>query len=121
MNGNFNDENLLKQAEKSASEIQKQYPNVELIANTFRFTKGDEVNYFATIYSEEKLFISEQYYSDKILERVGSGDSFMAALIHGSIKGNSIQKILDDATEVAFRKLFVSGDTINETINIENL
>jgi 2-dehydro-3-deoxygluconokinase len=76
-----------------------------LIANTFRFTKGDEVNYFAT-YILKKLFISEQYYSDKILERVGSGDSFMAALIHGIIKGNSIQKILDDAVKVAFKKLF---------------
>lgn len=121
LNGNFDDENLLKQAEKSASEIQKQYSNVELIANTFRFTKGDEVNYYATLYSKEELFISEKYYSDKILERVGSGDSFMGALIHGSLKENPIQKILNDATEVAFRKLFVSGDTINETINIENL
>lgn len=121
LNGNFDDKNLLKQAEKSASEIQKQFPNVEQIANTFRFTKGDEVNYFATLYSEGKLFISEQYYSDRILERVGSGDSFMAALIHGSIKENSIQKILDDAVKVAFKKLFVEGDTINETINIEKL
>ncbi len=121
LNGTFDDENLSKQAEKSASEIQKQYPNVKLIANTFRFTKGDEVNYYATLYSEGKLFISEKYYSAKILERVGSGDSFMGALIHGSLKENPIQKILNDATEVAFRKLFVSGDTINETINIENL
>jgi 2-dehydro-3-deoxygluconokinase len=121
LNGNFDDENLLKQAEKSALEIQKSYPNVENIANTFRFTKGDEVHYFATLYSEGKLFISEHYYSDKILERVGSGDSFMAALIHGIIKGNANQRILDDAVKVAFKKLFVQGDTINETINIENL
>lgn len=121
LNGNFEDENLLKQAEKSASEIQKQYPDVELVANTFRFTKGDEVNYYATLYSEEKLLVSESYYSDKILERVGSGDSFMAALIHGKLKNYPPQKILDDAVKVAFKKLFVSGDTINETINIESL
>lgn len=121
LNGNFDDENLVKQAEKSALEIQKSYPNVESIANTFRFTKGDEVHYFATLYSGGKSFISEHYYSDKILERVGSGDSFMAALIHGIIKGNTNQRILDDAVKVAFKKLFVQGDTINETINIENL
>jgi len=120
LNGNFDDENLLKQAEKSALEIQKQYPNVELIANTFRFTKGKKVNYYATLFTNQ-LLVSEQYYSDKILERVGSGDSFMAALIHGKIKGNSSQQILEDATKVAFKKLFVKGDTIDKSINIEKL
>ncbi len=121
LNGTFDDENLLKQAEKSASEIQMQYPNVELIANTFRFTKGDEVNYSATIYADNQLYISQKYYSDKIEERVGSGDSFMASLIHGKINENPIQKILEDAAKVAFKKLFVKGDTINETININEL
>ncbi|WP_449387638.1 sugar kinase [Chryseobacterium lineare] len=120
LNGNFDDENLLKQAEKSALEIQKQFPNVEMVANTFRFTMGEKVNYYATLFTDQ-LLVSEQYQSDKIEERVGSGDSFMAALIHGKIKGNSSQQILDDATKVAFKKLFVKGDTIDESINIEKL
>lgn len=121
LNGKYDDENLLKQAEKSASQIRKAYPNVTLIGNTFRFTKGDEVNYCATLFAGHELLVSEKYYSAKIEERVGSGDAFMAALIHGKIKGNAPQKILDDATRVAFKKLFVKGDTINETINIEEL
>ncbi|MGN7758200.1 sugar kinase [Chryseobacterium sp. 22532] len=121
LNGNFEDRNLLKQAEKSALEIQKIHPNVKMIANTFRFTKGEEVNYFATLFADEKLLISEHYHSTTIEERVGSGDSFMAALIHGTLKGNSLQQILEDATKVAFKKLFVKGDTINDSINIEKL
>lgn len=121
LNGNFDDENLLKQAIKSVSEIQKIYPNVEMIANTFRFTSGEEVNYYATLFIDEKLLVSEKYYSAKIEERVGSGDSFMAALIHGTLKGNSSQQILENATKVAFKKLFVKGDTINDSINIEKL
>ncbi|WP_223559765.1 sugar kinase [Chryseobacterium lathyri] len=121
LNGNFDDRNLLKQAEKSALEIQKIYPNVKMIANTFRFTKGEEVNYFATLFADEKLLISEHYHSTTIEERIGSGDSFMAALIHGTLKGNSLQQILEDATKVAFKKLFVKGDTINDSINIEKL
>jgi 2-dehydro-3-deoxygluconokinase len=120
LNGNFDDENLLKQAEKSALEIQKQFPNVEMIANTFRFTNGEKVNYYATLLTD-RLLVSEQYQSDKIEERVGSGDSFMAALIHGKIKGNSSQQILNDATKIAFKKLFVKGDTIDQSINIEKL
>lgn len=120
LNGNFDDEKLLKQAEKSAFEVQKQFPNVEMIANTFRFTNGEKVNYYATLFTD-KLLVSEQYQSDKVEERVGSGDSFMAALIHGKIKENPSQQILDDATKVAFRKLFVKGDTIDESINIEKL
>lgn len=120
LNGDFDDENLLKQAEKSALQIQKQFPNVEMIANTFRFTNGEKVNYYATLFTDQ-LLVSEQYQSDKVEERVGSGDSFMAALIHGKIKGNPSQKILEDATRVAFKKLFVKGDTIDESINIEKL
>lgn len=121
LNGNFDDENLLKQAKKSAKKVQEIYPNVTTVANTFRFTQGDEVNYYATLFKDNQLFISEKQYSEKVVERVGSGDSFMAALIHGSFKNNPIQQILEDASKVAFKKLFVKGDTINETINIEKL
>ena len=106
-------------APKSASEIQKIYPNIEMVANTFRFTNGEEVNYYATLFADNKLLVSQQYQSERIEERVGSGDSFMAALIHGTLKGNSSQQILEDATKVAFKKLFVKGDTIDETIKIE--
>jgi len=121
LNGKFDDENLLKQAEKTALEIRKHFPNVDKIANTFRFTNGEQVNYFATLFTDEKLLISEKYNSDKIEERVGSGDSFMAALIHGILRGNPDQQILEDATKVAFKKLFIKGDTIDESINIEKL
>ncbi|UTX50840.1 sugar kinase [Chryseobacterium sp. MA9] len=121
LNGNFDDENLLKQAGKTALEIRKQFPNVESIANTFRFTNGEQVNYFATLFAGEQLLISEKYNADKIEERVGSGDSFMAALVHGILKGNPDQQILEDAAKVAFKKLFVKGDTIDESINIEKL
>ena len=121
LDGTFNDQNLLKQAEQSAMEIKKAYPNVEMVANTFRFTRGDEVNYYATLYTDRQLHVSALHYSEKVKERVGSGDSFMAALIHGKIKGNPARQILEDAAKVAFRKLFVKGDTINETINIEHL
>ncbi len=121
LNGKFDDENLLKQAEKTALEIRRQFPEVEKIANTFRFTNEEQVNYFATLFADEQLLISEKYNSEKIEERVGSGDSFMAALIHGILKGNPDQQILEDATKVAFKKLFVKGDTIDESINIETL
>lgn len=121
LNGNFDDENLLKQAELSASQIIKEYPNVEIVANTFRFTQQDKVDYFATLFADNQLLKSEIFHSDHIEERVGSGDSFMAALIHGLLKGNSHQQILNTATKVAFKKLFVKGDTIDQSINIENL
>ncbi|UWX61457.1 sugar kinase [Chryseobacterium oranimense] len=121
LNGNFDDENLLKQAEKTALEIRKQFPNVKKIANTFRFTHGEEVNYFVTLCTDDHLLVSEQYNSGKIDERVGSGDAFMAALIHGILKGNPEKQILEDAAKVAFKKLFVKGDTIDDSINIEKL
>jgi 2-dehydro-3-deoxygluconokinase len=119
LNGNFDDENLLKQAENSAKEVQNSYPNVKTVANTFRFTDGNTVNYSATVFSENQLLVSKKYHSEEIKERVGSGDSFMAALIHGHIRKNPHQQILEDATQVAFKKLFVEGDTIDASISIE--
>lgn len=117
--GDFNDKNLLRQAEKSATEITQIYSNIKIIANTFRFTDGNEVNYYATLFTDEKLLISQYYHSDKIEEKVGSGDSFMAALIHGILNGYNNQQILENAAEVAFKKLFIKGDTIDETIKID--
>jgi len=121
LNGTFDDANLLKQAELSAKKIQEIHPNVEIVANTFRFTQGEEVNYFATLFTKNQLFVSEHYYSEKVEERVGSGDSFMAALIHGILRNHPSLNVLENATKVAFKKLFVKGDTINQTICIENL
>lgn len=118
LSGSPDDENLLKQAELSAKTLQNLYPNVSVVANTFRFTRGAALDYFATLYSDNKLLVSEKYQSDKIEERLGSGDAFMAALIHGYLKGSSEQALLNEAAKVAFQKLFVKGDTINETIMI---
>jgi len=58
-----------------------------------RFMNHD---WMTTLFTDEKLLISEKYNSDKIEERVGSGDSFMAALIHGILKENPDQQILEE-------------------------
>ena len=43
LNGKFDDENLLKQAEKQRWKSGNSSPAVEKIANTFRFTNGEQV------------------------------------------------------------------------------
>jgi 2-dehydro-3-deoxygluconokinase len=48
---------------------------------------------------------------------VGSGDCLMAGLIYGLINDRPLQVTLDFATAAAYNKLFIKGDTTNQTVN----
>ena len=45
----------LKEALKTSEEIMKQYPKCKAVANTFRFDGKDEVDYYAALYTGERI------------------------------------------------------------------
>lgn len=102
--------NLLIEAENSSRAILKQYPNCHTVANTFRFSEGENVKYFTTIFQEDKLYNSKTFHTDKPIDKVGTGDCFMAGLIYRIINKEQPQAIIDFATRAAFQKLFIKGD-----------
>lgn len=106
----------LQQALQSSREIQSQFPKVKTIANTFRFDEGHGIRYYTTLFNEQ-LYVSAEYMAEKVTDKVGSGDCFMAGLIYGTIQKFSPQVILDFATTAAFNKLFIKGDTTTQTVN----
>ncbi len=106
----------LEQAVNTSKAIQQKFPKVKTVANTFRFDRNEGIQYYTALYNGE-LFVSAEYNSDKVLDKVGSGDCFMAGLIYGMSNGHAPQQTLDFATAAAYNKLFIKGDTTNQTVN----
>jgi 2-dehydro-3-deoxygluconokinase len=107
----------LQQAEATSKKITEQFPKVKVVANTFRFDRGEKgINYYGTLYANNQLLVSKEYFADKIVDKVGSGDCFMAGLIYGFFNKYSLQETLEYATAAAFTKLFVESDITIKTV-----
>ncbi len=86
------------------------YPACQSVANTFRFTEGGSVEYFATLETKDQQFVSNTFFTEKIIDQVGSGDCFMAGLIYGFIHYLPSQEIINYSAAAAFGKLQEIGD-----------
>ncbi len=101
----------LKEALKTSEEIIKQYPKCKAVANTFRFDAKSKVSYYATLYTGEKFYTSNEFNTTHIVNKVGSGDCFMAGLIYGFYNDLDPKQTLNFAAMAAFEKLFIESDT----------
>jgi 2-dehydro-3-deoxygluconokinase len=107
----------LQEAEKNSKMILQQYPKCSAVANTFRFEEGEGVRYYATLYKENDFFVSHEMSTRVIVDKIGSGDTFMAGLIYGHLKGSSNQDLINFAASAAFNKLFIKGDASTATVD----
>jgi 2-dehydro-3-deoxygluconokinase len=106
----------LEQAKKTSEEIIKQYPKCKWVANTFRFDYKKGIRYYTALYTDNELLVSKEYVSEKILDKVGSGDCFMAGLIYGFYKNNNPLATLNFATAAAYNKLYIPSDATTATV-----
>lgn len=101
----------LEQAEKVATEITQRFSRCKRIAFTFRFSDAPTHNrYYAFYYHAGQVSISREYDTHAVVDRVGSGDCFMAGLIHAQLAGLDDQQIISYAAAAAYSKFFVKGD-----------
>jgi 2-dehydro-3-deoxygluconokinase len=105
----------LEESLKTSEAIMAGYPKCKAVANTFRFDATNDVKYYTTLYTENQLYQSHEYETGSVIDKVGSGDCFMAGLIYGFYQDAAPQETLDFATAAAFEKLFVRGDAIDKT------
>ncbi|WP_214226587.1 sugar kinase [Pedobacter sp. B4-66] len=104
-------EEYFKHAETSAKEIFELFPQCKHIANTFRFIDNPKHNlFYGTYHTPENNYISSIYETNEVVDRIGSGDAFMAGLIYALINNNDGQEIINKATKSGYQKLFVKGD-----------
>ena len=107
----------LKEALNSSEHIMLQYPRCKAVANTFRFDASSEINYYTTLFTGGDFYSSHEYQSDKVVDKVGSGDCFMAGIIYGFYNQNSAAETLEFATAAAFEQLFVKSDATDKTVD----
>lgn len=109
---------LLTHSLETSKAIQERFPRCAVVANTFRFDKEPTgLRYYTTLYTEGKQYVSPELVTDSVVDRVGSGDCFMAGLIYGLYKQHDPQQIVNFAAEAAFGKLQEFGDATNQTVD----
>lgn len=108
-------EDYLRHAERTAREIRSNYPKCEAVANTFRFDFNKTgIEYYTTLFVDEQQYVSPHFYRETIVDKIGSGDCFMAGLIYGFIHRLPPQSILNYATSAAICKLNELGDATSQ-------
>lgn len=105
-------EELIKAAEKSIDQVMAAYPQLETIAYTFRLQK----TYFGIIRHQGQTLASPEIKLDALVDKVGSGDCFMAGLLYGLYKQQGAEEIINFAAAAAVNKLYETGDATQSTV-----
>lgn len=106
----------LQQARQTSEEIIKNFPACKAVANTFRFDHTGSIQYYTALYSGAQLHVSKEYNTATVVDKVGSGDCFMAGLIYGHLQQWEAQQVIEFATAAAFKKLFIKGDATTSSV-----
>jgi len=107
----------LEHGQQTSMLILKRFARVKTVACTFRFDQGDRgIEYYASLYTAHHWLYSFVYSSAHILDKVGSGDCFMAGLIYGLYKDKREEEIIQFAASAGFGKLFETGDATSQDV-----
>lgn len=109
-------EACLEQSAASSQQIMQQFPRCRQVANTFRFDAGKGIRYYATLWQQEQLYVAPEQHASEVVDKIGSGDTFMAGLIYSNYHQLSPQATIDFAAAAAFNKLFIKGDATTATV-----
>jgi 2-dehydro-3-deoxygluconokinase len=106
----------LDHARRTAENLMRNFPACKSVANTFRFDDKDRTLYYAALDTNGRQFVSKEFSTDQTVDKVGSGDCFMAGLIYGFYNKLASQEIIDFSAAAAFNKLFIRGDATTSTV-----
>jgi len=107
----------LEHARRSAQAIQSQFPKCHTVANSFRFELPEgTLLYYGSLVRNGHARQSPEFRGTGIVDRVGTGDCFMAALIYGLRQGLADQQTIDFAAAAAFGKFFEPGDSTRQPV-----
>ena len=116
LNGPCEKDFYTEQANSLSHEIFNTYSNCKYVANTYRFTEEEQIDFYATITTKNEHEVSVAYHTQSTIDKVGSGDCFMAGLIYADIQGFNLKQQINFAASAAFGKLQEVGDSTNQTL-----
>jgi 2-dehydro-3-deoxygluconokinase len=107
----------LQHAHQTAIKIMQRFARVKTVANTFRFeADGEGIVYYGSLYSAHHWADSSVYQSNQIVDKVGTGDCFMAGLIYGLFNHLSEHEVIQTAAAAGFGKFFEVGDATSQEL-----
>jgi 2-dehydro-3-deoxygluconokinase len=107
----------LEHATETVKYIFEKFPQCKWAANTFRFDgRENQLEYYAALDTSDQQSVSPVFRTNKVIEKVGSGDCFMAGLIYGIASGLKKQEIINFAAAAAFGKLQERGDATQNSV-----
>lgn len=120
---NTTEENYLANAAITAKYIFKKFPQCKWVANTFRFDGHENnIRYYGVLDTINQQTVSPIFQTASVIDKVGSGDCFMAGLIYGILNQHVPTDIISFAAAAAFGKLQEKGDaTKNSVEQIQNI
>ena len=108
----------LAHASETAKNIFKIFPRCTWVANTFRFDGiENNIEYYAALDTLDQQSVSPVFKTNSVVEKVGSGDCFMAGLIYGISSGHKPKEIISFAAAAAFGKLQELGDATKNNVD----
>jgi 2-dehydro-3-deoxygluconokinase len=105
-------EELTQAAQQSMQALKAYFPKARHIAYTFRLHE----HYFGVL-NHQAMYTSPVFTLDNVVDRVGSGDCFMAGLIHSIRHQIEPQKAISLAAAAAVNKLGELGDATSSNID----
>jgi len=111
-----NKKDYLQHAHQTSVRILKRFARVKTVACTFRFAEDKGVVYYGSLYSAHQWADSPIYRAEKIIDRIGTGDCFMAGLIYGLVKHMREMETIQFATSAGFGKFFEMGDSTRQEL-----
>lgn len=105
-------EELAAAAKESMQQLQQQFTQVKTMAYTFRLDK----RYWAYLQHGQQQATAKELIIEDVVDKVGSGDCFMAGLIYGLVNNHAANSIINFAATAAVGKLYEKGDATQQTV-----
>ncbi len=93
--------------------VQRQFPHVRVFANTERITHHASHQQLEGVwYENKKMYRSKNHTINPVIDRIGSGDAFVAGIVYSQLNNKSAQNTISFATAAAVFKHSVTGDVL---------
>ena len=103
----------------------KKYPNIEIIASTKRKVISAQKHSFSSLVydaNKDEYYEEPAYENIDVVDRIGSGDAYVAGALYGLLKHKSIESAAKYGDAMAALKNTIIGDmTVCDLVDIERI